>query len=47
MAKPIAPIKDKSTKSQILDILAERTGVTRKQAGAVIDTLSEVLRNSK
>ncbi len=43
MAKPIAPIKDKSTKSQILDILAERSGVTRKQAGAVIETLSEVI----
>jgi nucleoid DNA-binding protein len=43
MAKPLAPIKDKSTKSQILDIIAERTGVTRKQAGAVIETLSEVI----
>ena len=43
MAKPLAPIKDKSTKSQILDIVAERSGVTRKQAGAVIETLSEVI----
>jgi nucleoid DNA-binding protein len=39
----LAPIKTKSTKSQILDIVAERSGVTRKQAGAVIDTLSEVI----
>ena len=43
MAKPLAPIKDKSTKSQILDIIAERSCVTRKQAGAVMETLSEVI----
>lgn len=30
------PIKDKSTKSQILGLIAERTGLTRKQAGSVI-----------
>lgn len=43
MAKKITTTKDKFTKTQILETLAEAAGVTRKQAGAVLDGLSDVI----
>ncbi|MBM3862383.1 MAG: DNA-binding protein [Verrucomicrobia bacterium] len=43
MAKKLAPIKEKSSKSQILEIIANQTGLSRKQCGAVVDSLTEVI----
>lgn len=43
MAKKLAPIKEKSSKTQILDAIATSTGLTRKQVGAVIESLSDVI----
>lgn len=43
MAKKQAPIKDKYSKTQILDQIAADTGLTRKQVGSVIDGLSEII----
>ena len=39
----IKPVKDKLTKTQILDQIAENTGLTRKQVGSVIDSLGDVI----
>jgi nucleoid DNA-binding protein len=35
--------KEKFTKTQILDSVAECTGLTRKQVGAVLDSLTNVI----
>lgn len=43
MAKKLAPVKEKSTKTQILDSIASSTGLTRKQVGSVLDSLSDVV----
>lgn len=43
MAKKLTTTKDKFTKTQILDSIAENTGLNRKQVGAVVDGLSEVI----
>jgi nucleoid DNA-binding protein len=43
MAKKLAPVKEKSSKTQILDTIATSTGLSRKQVGAVIESLSEVI----
>ncbi|MCU0747942.1 MAG: HU family DNA-binding protein [Akkermansiaceae bacterium] len=43
MAKKLTPIKDKLSKTQILDQIAESTGLSRKQVGSVIDGLTEVI----
>lgn len=43
MAKKQAPIKDKYSKTQILDQIAADTGLTRKQVGAVIDGLGDII----
>lgn len=43
MAKKQAPIKDKYSKTQILDQIAADTGLTRKQVGSVIDGLSDII----
>ena len=42
-AKKAPAIKDKYTKTQILDAIAEGTELTRKQVGAVLDGLAEVM----
>jgi nucleoid DNA-binding protein len=43
VAKKLTPIKDKLSKTQILDQIAESTGLSRKQVGSVIDGLTEVI----
>lgn len=43
MAKKLAPVKEKSSKTQILDLVATNTGLSRKQVGAVVESLSEVI----
>lgn len=43
MAKKLAPVKEKSSKTQILDTIATSTGLSRKQVGTVIESLSEVI----
>ena len=43
MAKKLTTTKDKFTKTQILDSIAESTGLSRKQVGAVLDGLSDVI----
>ncbi len=43
MAKKLAPVKEKSSKTQILDLIATNTGLTRKQVGSVVESLTEVI----
>ena len=43
MATKLKPIKDKLTKTQIQDQIAECTGLARKQVAAVLDCLDEVI----
>ncbi|MFT4642112.1 MAG: nucleoid DNA-binding protein [Verrucomicrobiales bacterium] len=43
MAKKPTTITDKFTKTQILDSIAETTELTRKQVGAVLDELTNVI----
>ncbi len=43
MAKKPSTIKDKYTKTQILDSVAEDTELTRKQVSAVLDSLTDVI----
>lgn len=43
MAKKVATIKDRFSKTQILDQIAESTELSRKQVSAVLDSLSEVI----
>ena len=43
VAKKLTPIKDKLSKTQILDQIAESTELSRKQVGAVLDCLTEVI----
>jgi nucleoid DNA-binding protein len=43
MATKLKPIKDKLTKSQIQDQIAECTGLARKDVAAVIDCLACVI----
>jgi nucleoid DNA-binding protein len=43
MAKKLAPIKEKSSKTQILDLVANQTGLTRKQVGLAVGGLAEVI----
>lgn len=40
------PITEKQTKSQILSIIAESTGVAKKDVGAVMEALADVARRS-
>jgi nucleoid DNA-binding protein len=42
-AKKAPAIKEKYTKTQILDAIAESTELSRKQVGAVIDGLGDVI----
>lgn len=43
MAKKITPIKDRMSKTQIVDQIAGETELTRKQVSAVLDSLSDVI----
>ena len=43
VAKKLTPIKDKLSKTQILDQIAESTELSRKQVAAVLDSLTEVI----
>jgi nucleoid DNA-binding protein len=43
VAKKLTPIKDKLSKTQILDQIAECTELSRKQVAAVLDTLTDVI----
>ncbi|MCP5545224.1 MAG: HU family DNA-binding protein [Akkermansiaceae bacterium] len=46
MATKIKPIKEKQSKTQILDTIAGETGLSRKQVASVIDALGEVIEAS-
>jgi nucleoid DNA-binding protein len=43
MAKKQAPIKDRYSKTQILDQIAADTGLARKQVAAVLDGLGTII----
>ena len=43
MAKKSTTIKSRYSKTQILDHISESTTLTRKQVGAVLDSLAEVI----
>ena len=43
MAKKQAPIKDRYSKTQILDQIAAETGLARKQVGTVLDSLNAII----
>jgi nucleoid DNA-binding protein len=43
MAKKATTIKDRFSKTQILDQIAESTELSRKQVGAVLDSLTDVI----
>ncbi|KAB2642335.1 MAG: DNA-binding protein [Verrucomicrobia bacterium] len=43
MATKLKPIKDKLSKTQILEQIATDTGLARKQVAAVLDSLTEVI----
>lgn len=43
MAKKLTPIKDRLSKTQILEQIANNTGLSRKQVGSVLDSLSDVI----
>lgn len=43
MAKKPASIKEKYSKTQIMEAIAEETGLTRKQVGSVLESLAGVI----
>jgi nucleoid DNA-binding protein len=43
VAKKLTTIKDKLSKTQILEQIAENTGLSRKQVAAVLDSLTDVI----
>ena len=43
VAKKLTTIKDRLSKTQILEQIAETTGLSRKQVGSVLDSLSDVI----
>ena len=45
MAKKITTIKDRYSKTQILDEIAANTELSRKQVAAVLDNLSDVIES--
>lgn len=45
MAKKPAPVKDRYSKTQILDEIAASTQLTRKQVASVLDSLTDVIEN--
>ena len=44
MAKKATTIKDRYTKTQILEHIAESTDLSRKQVSSVLDSLSDVIQ---
>lgn len=42
----VRPVKETLTKSALLNIIAERNDITRKQAGDILSTLEEVMLGS-
>ncbi len=42
----VRPVKEKLTKSALLGLIAEKNGISRKQAGDVLGTLEEVMLGS-
>lgn len=42
----VRPVKEKLTKSALLTMIAEKNGITRKQAGEVLATLESVMFGS-
>lgn len=42
-APKLAPSKDPRTKSQIMTVLSEQTGLTKKQVSGVFETLTDVI----
>ena len=43
VAKKLTPIKDRLSKTQILEQIAENTELSRKQVAAVLDSLTDVI----
>ena len=43
VAKKLTPIKDRLSKTQILEQIAENTGLSRKQVAEVLDSLTDVI----
>ena len=43
MAKKLTTIKDRLSKAQILEQIAENTGLSRKQVASVLDSLTDVI----
>lgn len=43
MAKAPAAVKERMTKTQILNTIAEETGLSRKEVGSVLDSLATVI----
>lgn len=43
MAKKLTTIKDRFSKTQILEQIAENTGLSRKQVASVLDSLTDVI----
>jgi len=43
MAKKTTTVKERYSKTQILDEIAASTGLSRKQVGSVLDSLTEVI----
>ena len=41
----IKPVKEKQSKTQILDQIAQNTGLTRKQVSGVLDSLTDVIES--
>ncbi len=45
MATKLKPVKEKQSKTQIVDQIAESTELSRKQVAAVLDKLSDVIES--
>jgi nucleoid DNA-binding protein len=46
MASTIRPIKEKLTKSALLNLISEKTDLTRKQVGEVLSALEDVMHGA-
>lgn len=45
MATKLKPVKEKQSKTQIVDQIAEATGLSRKQVSGVIEKLTDVIES--
>lgn len=45
MATKLKPVKEKQSKTQIVDQIAEGTGLSRKQVSSVIEKLTDVIES--